>query len=54
MAFNECLEDLVVKGEMLLEFCDAVNLAVANTWFKKGDSNLFTSMVVVRQQLNIV
>jgi len=27
---------------MLLKFCDAMNLAVANTWFKKGNSNLVT------------
>jgi len=29
-----------VKGVTLLEFYDAINLAVANTWFKQGDSNL--------------
>ena len=31
-----------VEGEMILEFADALNLAVLNTWFKKRASRLFT------------
>ena len=31
-----------VKGEMILEFADALKLAVLNTWFKKKASRLFT------------
>ena len=31
-----------VEGEMLLEFADAWNLAVANTWFKKDIGRLIT------------
>jgi Reverse transcriptase (RNA-dependent DNA polymerase)/Endonuclease/Exonuclease/phosphatase family len=31
-----------VEGEMLLEFADALDLAVANTWFKKTDGQLVT------------
>ena len=31
-----------VEGEMILEFADALNLAVLNTWFKKKASRLFT------------
>jgi len=30
------------EGEMLLEFADALDLAVANTWFKKEDQRLVT------------
>jgi hypothetical protein len=30
------------EGEMLLEFADAMDLAVANTWFKKDDRKLVT------------
>jgi hypothetical protein len=31
-----------VEGEMILEFADALNLAVLNTWFRKKESRLFT------------
>ena len=31
-----------VEGEMILEFADALNLAVLNTWFKKEERRLFT------------
>jgi hypothetical protein len=31
-----------IEGEMLLEFADAMNLAVANTWFRKNDQKLVT------------
>ena len=31
-----------VEGEMLLEFADVCNLAVANTWFKKDIGRLIT------------
>ena len=31
-----------VEGEMILEFADALNLAVLNTWFKKEARRLFT------------
>jgi hypothetical protein len=31
-----------VEGEMLLEFADAMGLAVMNTWFKKEDGRLVT------------
>ena len=31
-----------LEGEMLLEFADAMDLAVANTWFKKHDQKLVT------------
>lgn len=31
-----------VEGEMLLEFTDAMDLVVANTWFKKSDGKLIT------------
>lgn len=31
-----------VEGEMLLEFSDAMDLAVANTWFQKTDGKLVT------------
>ena len=31
-----------VEGEMLLEFADAMDLAVANTWFKKAEQKLVT------------
>jgi hypothetical protein len=31
-----------VEGEMLLEFADAMDLAVTNTWFKKEDGKLVT------------
>ena len=31
-----------LEGEMILEFADSLNLAVANTWFKKGDNKLIT------------
>ena len=30
------------EGEMLLEFADAMNLVVANTWFTKDDYQLVT------------
>ena len=30
------------EGEMLLEFADAMDLAVASTWFRKGDQKLIT------------
>ena len=26
-----------VEGEMILEFADALNFAVANTWFEKNE-----------------
>ena len=31
-----------LEGEMILEFADSLNLAVANTWFKKEDNKLIT------------
>ena len=31
-----------VEGEMILEFADALNLAVANTWFVKDEGKLIT------------
>ena len=31
-----------VEGEMILEFADALNFAVANTWFKKEEKRLIT------------
>ena len=31
-----------VEGEMILEFADAWNLVVANTWFKKNEGRLIT------------
>ena len=31
-----------VEGEMLLEFADAMDLVVANTWFKKDEGKLVT------------
>ena len=30
------------EGEMMLEFADAMDLVVANTWFKKDDEKLVT------------
>ena len=30
------------EGEMLLELADAMDLVVANTWFKKGEKQLVT------------
>jgi len=29
-----------MEGEMLLEFADVMDLAIANTWFKKADQKL--------------
>ena len=36
--------DLVknVEGEMILEFADAVNFVVANSWLKKNEGRLIT------------
>ena len=31
-----------VEGEMILEFADALNFFVANTWFKKNEGRLIT------------
>ena len=31
-----------MEGEMLLEFADAMDLALSNTWFKKEESKLVT------------
>ena len=31
-----------VEGEMLLEFADAMDLTVANTWFQKSEGKLVT------------
>ena len=31
-----------VEGEMILEFADAWNFVVANTWFKKNEGRLIT------------
>ena len=31
-----------VEGDMLLEFADAMDMAVANTWFEKEDGKLVT------------
>ena len=57
----ECVHGLVnrmwiVEGEIIMEFADALNFAVANTWFKK-EGRLITyesdaSRTVIRQNLN--
>ena len=33
-----------VEGEMILEFADALNFVVANSWFNKDEGKLITYM----------
>ena len=35
-----------VEGEMILEFADALNFVVANTWFKKNEGSLIIYEII--------
>ena len=43
MGFTENLAKRNQEGRMLLEFCDARHLYIANTWFRKADTKKMTN-----------